>query len=152
MPAPCLQSTQITSKILRYFTTHKAGYIYGPTGNAIFILAVAVIGTYIVVHSRVTGILAIRWLCLLIKHMIITLLSSAYCAPSWITHLGREKNGHFFADDTVKWISWMEMYEFRLEFNWIVFLRAQLKYTMIGSDNGLAPTRGHYLNQWWLVG
>ena len=33
------------------------------------------------------------------------------------------------------------MLEFLLEFHWNLFLRVQLKYYSIDSDNGLAPTR-----------
>ena len=31
--------------------------------------------------------------------------------------------------------------EFRLKFHWSLFLRVQLKYSIIGADNGLAPSR-----------
>ena len=35
----------------------------------------------------------------------------------------------------------MKMYEFWLNFHWSVFLRVQLSYSSIGSDNGLALSR-----------
>ena len=31
----------------------------------------------------------------------------------------------------------MKIFEFRLKFHWSLFLRVQLKYSTIGSDNGL---------------
>ena len=37
--------------------------------------------------------------------------------------------------------SWMKIYEYWLKFHWSLFLRVQLQYASIGSDNGLAPTR-----------
>ena len=40
------------------------------------------------------------------------------------------------------------MYEFRLRFHWNLFLRVQLKYSSIGSDNGLATS--HCLKKLWL--
>ena len=39
-------------------------------------------------------------------------------------------------------LSWMEIYEFSLQYPWSLFLGVQLKQnSIIGSDNGLAPTR-----------
>ena len=35
----------------------------------------------------------------------------------------------------------MKIYEFRLKFHWSLFLRVQLTYSSIDSDNGLATTR-----------
>ena len=40
----------------------------------------------------------------------------------------------------------MKMYACRLRFHWSLFLRAQLKYSCIGSDNGLAPSRCQAIN------
>ena len=37
--------------------------------------------------------------------------------------------------------SWMKMHELRLKFHISLFPRIQLKYPIIDSDNGLAPTR-----------
>ena len=49
--------------------------------------------------------------------------------------------------------SWMKMLEFRLNFHWSLFLRAQLtifhhwfRYWL-----GAVQATSHYLNQWWLV-
>ena len=36
---------------------------------------------------------------------------------------------------------WMQMHEFRFKFHWSLFLIVQLKYFIIGLDNGLAPPR-----------
>ena len=35
----------------------------------------------------------------------------------------------------------MKMYEFRLKFHWSLFLGVQLTISIIGLENGLAPTR-----------
>ena len=47
------------------------------------------------------------------------------------------RNRLYFADDILKCIVLMEMYEFRLQFHWSLFLRVKL-------------TILNYLNQWWL--
>ena len=46
------------------------------------------------------------------------------------------------------------MFEFRLQFHWSLFLRVQLKYSTIGSDIGLAPTRRQdivWTNAGWFI-
>ena len=40
-----------------------------------------------------------------------------------------------------KAFSWMKMYEFHLKYHWNLFLRFELTIFIIGSDNGLVPTR-----------
>ena len=37
--------------------------------------------------------------------------------------------------------SWMKTYKFGLKFHWSLFPSVKLKYSSIGSDNGLVPTR-----------
>ena len=54
-----------------------------------------------------------------------------------VNTLRPRQNGRHFADDILSAFSWMKMFEFRLKFHWSLFL----KYSSIGSDNGLAPTR-----------
>ena len=49
------------------------------------------------------------------------------------------QDGRHFPDDIFKCISWMKMFEFWLKSHWSLFLRVQ--YSIIGSDNGLAPSR-----------
>ena len=47
----------------------------------------------------------------------------------------------------------MRMCEFRLRFTGILFPRSNRQYSIIGSDNSLAPAEAtsRYLNQWWSV-
>ena len=56
-----------------------------------------------------------------------------------LTHWGRDKMDAIFQTTFLNAFSWMKMYEFR--FHWSLFLRVQLQYSSIGSDNGLAPVR-----------
>ena len=58
-----------------------------------------------------------------------------------LTHWGRDKMATIFQTTFSNAFSWMKMYEFRLRFHWSLFLRLQLQYSSIGSDNGLAPSR-----------
>ena len=64
------------------------------------------------------------------------------------------QNCHHFADDIFKCVfSWMKMYEFRLGFNWRLFLNflTNWQFSSIGSDNGLVPT-GRQAIIWTNVG
>ena len=58
-----------------------------------------------------------------------------------LTHWGRDKMAATSQMTLSIAFSWMKMLEFRLNFHWSLFLRVQLKYSTIGSDNGLAPSR-----------
>ena len=60
-----------------------------------------------------------------------------------ITHWGRDKMADISQTTFSNTFSWMKTYEFRLLFHWILFLRVKLtiSYHIIGSDNGLEPTR-----------
>ena len=55
-----------------------------------------------------------------------------------LTHRGWDKMTASF--QKTFWI-WMKMYAFGLKFNWNLFLRVQWTICLIGSDNGLAPSR-----------
>ena len=58
-----------------------------------------------------------------------------------LTHWGRVKLDAILQTAYSSAFSWMKMFEFRLRFHWIWFMRVYLSYTTIGSDNDLAPTR-----------
>ena len=58
----------------------------------------------------------------------IFLVEIQYLCRLWYNHntLRQRQNGCHFPDNIFKWISWMKMYEFRLTFHWIFFLRVHL--------------------------
>ena len=74
-----------------------------------------------------------------------------YLSPSEVTlkdmgkldgnTLRRRQNGPHFAEDILNSIFLMKVFEFRFKFHWSLFLRVQWQYSIIGSDNGLAPSR-----------
>ena len=57
-----------------------------------------------------------------------------------LTHLGWDKMVTIFQMTYSNAFSCMKIYEFRLRFHWSLFVRVQLTISIIGSDNGLAPT------------
>ena len=68
-------------------------------------------------------------------------------------HWGRDKMVAVSQTMFSNAFSWMKMYEFRLKFQWSLFLRFQLiifthwfRYWL-----GAVQATSHYLNQWWLV-
>ena len=65
----------------------------------------------------------------------------------WLTHWVRDKMDAI--SQTEFWIpfSRMKMFEFRLKFNWSLFLRVQLTIFFIGA----VQATSHYLNKWCLV-
>ena len=70
-----------------------------------------------------------------------------------LTHWGRDKMAAISQTMFSNAFSWMKMYEFRLTFHWILFLRFQLtifqhwfRYWL-----GAVQATSHYLNQRWLV-
>ena len=70
-----------------------------------------------------------------------------------LTHWGRDKMAAIFQTTFSNAFSRMKMYEFRLRFHWILFLRFELTIFQhwfrkwLGADQATC----HYLNQWWLV-
>ena len=63
-------------------------------------------------------------------------------SPWYLTHWSRDKIATISQTTSSNAFSWMKMYEFLLRFHWSLFLRFELKrYSSIGPDNGLAPTR-----------
>ena len=66
-----------------------------------------------------------------------------YFPPNGVTQsihtLRPRQNGRHSQMTFSSAFSGMKMYEFRLNFLWSLFLSIQLKYSNIGSDNGLAP-------------
>ena len=70
----------------------------------------------------------------------------------YITHWGRDKMDAI--SQTTFWSAfcWTKMFEFRLEFHWSLFLRAQLTIFqhLFRWWLGAAQATSHYLNQWWL--
>ena len=69
--------------------------------------------------------------------------SSRWCLwnMACLTHWGRDKMAAVFQTTFSIAFSWIKMYVFRLKFHWSLFLRVQLTWSSIGSDNGLAPSR-----------
>ena len=59
-----------------------------------------------------------------------------------LTHWGRDKIDVISQTTFSSAFSWMKMYELRLIFHWILFLRVSLTIFQHSS---------HYLNQWWLL-
>ena len=60
---------------------------------------------------------------------------------SHLTHWGRDKMDAISQTTFSSAFSWMKMFEFQLKFHWSLFLKVQLKYSSIGLDYGLAPSR-----------
>ena len=58
-----------------------------------------------------------------------------------LTHWGRYKMAAISQTTHSNAFSWMEMLLFLFKFHWSLFLRVQLTISIIGSENGLAPTR-----------
>ena len=58
-----------------------------------------------------------------------------------LNRLRQRQNGRHFQMTYSSAFSWMKIYELRLIFHRILFLRVKLAISSIGSDNGLAPTR-----------
>ena len=56
-----------------------------------------------------------------------------------LTNWGRDKTDAISQMTFSNAFSWMKMNEFRLGFHWSLFLRFEC--SIIGSDNGLAPTK-----------
>ena len=70
-------------------------------------------------------------------------ISGLICSDlNMLTHWGRDKMDANSQTTFSSAFSWMKIFEFRLKFHWSLFLRVQLTYSSIGSDNGLAPSRG----------
>ena len=70
----------------------------------------------------------------------------SWCMLWWsshmLTHWGRDKMAAISQTTLSIAFSWMKILEFQLHFHWSLFLRVQLtKFSRIGSDNGLAPSR-----------
>ena len=70
-----------------------------------------------------------------------------------LTHWGRDKMAAVSQTMFSNALSWMKMYEFRLKFQWSLFLRFQLTIFTHWFRYWLGPVQAtsHYLNQWWLV-
>ena len=77
---------------------------------------------------------------------------TVYWAVSWpllpvrggwglLTHWNQDKMAAIFQTTFSNSFSWMKIFKFQLKFHWNLFLRVQLKYSSIGSDEGLALTR-----------
>ena len=58
-----------------------------------------------------------------------------------ISHGGRDKMAGISQTTYSNAFSWMKIYEFRLKCHWILFQRIKLTISIIGSDNGLVPSR-----------
>ena len=58
-----------------------------------------------------------------------------------LTHCGRDKMAAISHTTFSNAFSWMKTYEFQLKFHWSLFPRVHLTYSIIGSDNSLAPNR-----------
>ena len=67
------------------------------------------------------------------------------CWPSSLTHicgtLRLRQNGWHFTGDIFKCFSWTKLFEFWLEFHWILSPCSTWQYASIGSANGLVPNR-----------
>ena len=71
-----------------------------------------------------------------------------YC----LNTLRPRRDGRHFADDILKCIFIMKMFEFRLKFHWSLFLRVQLTIFQHWFRKwlGAVQATSHFLNQWWL--
>ena len=67
------------------------------------------------------------------------------------THCGRDKINTMLQTPFSNAISWMKMFEFRLKFHWIMFLKVQLTIFqhLFRKWLGVKQATSHYLNQWW---
>ena len=63
------------------------------------------------------------------------------CVQSVLTHWGRDKIAAISQTTFSNAFSSLKMCEFWLKFHWSLFLNVNQKYSNIGSDNDLAPTR-----------
>ena len=77
-----------------------------------------------------------------------------FCGNRGLNTLRPRQDGRHFSDDVLSnAFSWMKMYEFRLRFDWILFLGFQLTIFQqwLRFWLGAVQATSHYLNQWWLV-
>ena len=56
-----------------------------------------------------------------------------------LTHERPDKIASIFQTIFSDAFSWITVYDFQFECHWTLFLKVQLQYPSIGSDNGLAP-------------
>ena len=69
-----------------------------------------------------------------------------------LTHWGRDKMASISQTIFLNVFSWLKMYEFRLRFDWSLFLRLQLTLIQHWFRKwlGVDKATSHHLNQWWL--
>ena len=75
------------------------------------------------------------------------------CASRQLFSVRVIQNDRHFPDNISNAFSSMQTYEFRLKYQWILFLRVQLTINQhkIRSWLGAGQTKRHFLNQSWLV-
>ena len=68
-----------------------------------------------------------------------------------LTHCGRDKIDTMLQTPFSNAIFWMKMFELRLKFHWIMFLKVQLTIFqhLFRKWLGVEQATSHYLNQWW---
>ena len=76
-----------------------------------------------------------------------------YTLNQYLTHRGRDKMAAISQTTLSSAFSWMEMFEFRLKFQWSLFIRVEstifqhwFRYWL-----GAVQATSQYLNQWWLI-
>ena len=81
-------------------------------------------------------------------------IGSHIIPPSWppLTHWGRDKMAAISQTTLSNAFSWMKKLEFRLKFQWSLFIRVQLIIFQHWFRWWLGAFQAtiHYLNQWWL--
>ena len=86
-------------------------------------------------------------------HFILAVLYTCLCAYK-LENL-RHTNIHVYIHTCIfsRAFSWMKMFEFRLKFQWSLFLMVRLTIFQHWFRQwlGAVQATSHYLNQWWLV-
>ena len=68
-------------------------------------------------------------------------IPASLCRPQCVNKLTPRQNGHHFADNAFKHISWKKTLKFLLKFHWILFQTVQFTIFQHWFSNGLAPSR-----------
>ena len=74
-----------------------------------------------------------------------------------LTYWGRDEVSGIIQTTLSNVFSWIKMFEFRIQFDWSLFPRVQLKQYSIGSDNDLVPNRRQAIIwtndglSWWRI-